>query len=896
MDLTPLADPALVPDHVAAALDVRPGPGLSAREALVAALGARKLLLVLDNCEHLVEGCAALVATLLSGCRSLSVLTTSREPLGIPGESLWLVPPLSLPPAGIRPTAAAIAGSEAVQFFAERARLAGPAFHVTDQNAAAVAAICRRLDGLPLALELAAARTRVLTVEQLSARLDDAFTLLTQGGRTSLPRQKTLRGTIDWSFSLLAERERVLLARLAVFTGSFTLGAVEAICPGGRLATAETLDATAALVDRSLVVLEPTGGEARYRLLETVRQYALERLRSAGEEEALRERHAEHYTALAEHFAPRLFAGPHPPALLLEVDLEHDNFRAAGDWALASSQRAEVALRLAAALFWYWFARGLLSEALGRMEGALAQAPQSSPPLRAKVQSGLGVILYALGRPLEALAGLREAVAALRQAGDTFWLSFALSQMAGISLLVDPAASDRAITEAVELMATLPASALTGFVLYWEGRIAQALGQWARAREGLERSLAHGYAIAHPTTVGHALHALAQLEREEGHAEVARQLLARGLAVHDQIGDRYGVWQDLRLVALVCGDLGEARLAAQLAAAGQERALEIGSTEMAADASDTSELCRSLRQALGEVAFEEAWREGRELGVPDLLTLLTAGPDAAPLCPPAPALTAAPAAAAAARLTVAALGPLTIQVSAAEPSSGAWSSARTRELLVFLLLHPEGASKEEIGLALWPEASATQVRNSFHVTLHRLRAALGQAEWVSTESGRYRLDPALGVTFDVPRFEAQARASLAALRSRPEALTSLLEALGLYRGELLAGEAAGEWHLPLRERLQRLFLEGLAAAADTLEASDEPARAATLYRRWIAADDLAEHAYRRLMVCLERSGERAEALRLYKRLVTVLERELDVAPEPETVAIFERLQQAKPGL
>ena len=305
VELAPLADPALVPQAVAAATGVREDPGRPLLGTLAAALAPRRLLLVLDNCEHLVEGCARLADALLRACPRLRVLATSREALGVAGETAWRVPPLAVPGARRPPPLERLTQYEAVRLFIDRALAVQPAFRVTDASAPALAQLCHRLDGLPLALELAAARVRVLPVEQLLARLEDRFRLLTGGSRTAPARHQTLRAAVDWSYDLLDAPERALFARLSVFAGGWTLEAAEAVGPGARVEADEVLDVLTRLADRSLVVAEAHGdGTARYRLLETLRQYAQQKLAASGEEDAARGRHAAHYLALAEHAAP----------------------------------------------------------------------------------------------------------------------------------------------------------------------------------------------------------------------------------------------------------------------------------------------------------------------------------------------------------------------------------------------------------------------------------------------------------------------------------------------------------------------------------------------------------------------------------------------------------------
>jgi non-specific serine/threonine protein kinase len=277
VELAPLADPALVPQAVATAVGVREQPGRRLVDTLADAVRGQELLLVLDNCEHLVEACATLADRLLRAGPRLRVLATSREALGIAGETTWWVAPLALPAAEPMAAAgserlAALEANEAVQLFVERARAAQPAFALTERNAGAVGQVCRRLDGIPLALELAAVRVPALGVEQLAQRLDDRFRLLTGGRRTALPRQQTLRAAVDWSYTLLPEAERVLLRRLAVFAGGWTLAAAEGVCGGDGLEAVDVFPLLVDLVDKSLVVAEPEDAEPRYRLLETLRQ------------------------------------------------------------------------------------------------------------------------------------------------------------------------------------------------------------------------------------------------------------------------------------------------------------------------------------------------------------------------------------------------------------------------------------------------------------------------------------------------------------------------------------------------------------------------------------------------------------------------------------------------
>jgi non-specific serine/threonine protein kinase len=370
VELAGLTDGDLVPHEVAAALGVRERLGEPILTTVGRAQAAAQRLLVIDNCEHLVEACARVVESLLQACPRLHILATSREPLRVGPEVIWRVPALSLPEQNHWPLAV-LTGSDAVRLFVERAAVVRPGFALTADNAAAVAEICRRLDGIPLAIELAAARARVLAVEQIAARLDDRFRLLTGGSRTALRRQQTLQATLDWSYQLLSDEERTLLRRLAVFAGGFTVEAAEALGAGGSIRAFDVLDRLGALVDKSLVVAEDAGAHARYRLLETIRQYAADRLLEADEVGSVRDRHRDWYFALAVRAEPEL-SGSGMEEWLERLEAEHDNLRAALAWSLESDPK--LGLQLAASLGGFWMARGHHVEGRRWLEAFLTRA------------------------------------------------------------------------------------------------------------------------------------------------------------------------------------------------------------------------------------------------------------------------------------------------------------------------------------------------------------------------------------------------------------------------------------------------------------------------------------------------------------------------------------------
>lgn len=413
--LAPLQEPALVANAVAAALGIREAPG----EELVSTIARRvaerpALVLVLDNCEHLVDTCADLAAQLLRGCPPLTIVATSREPLGVEGEVTFRVPSLDLPDEDIR-SAAALETPEATRLFTDRAALARPGWSPSDHEAGAVTAICRRLDGIPLAIELAAARIRMLSPQQIADGLDDRFRLLTGGARTALPRQRTLEASVDWSYSHLTPDQRRIFERLSVFVGTFSLEAAERVCTSDDVDRYAVLDILSDLVDRSLVQVEDTSPEVRYRLLETIRVYARQKLTDSGDVEAVRDRHLAYYADVALR-GGRGMSGATQRHWMVRLDAELDNLRAALDWAVASG-RIDEHLRLCAKLITYCGLRNLYSEVARSIETALA-ASEGDATVRMKALCTASLASVMTGNYRAAKAFGEEAVAIARRADD----------------------------------------------------------------------------------------------------------------------------------------------------------------------------------------------------------------------------------------------------------------------------------------------------------------------------------------------------------------------------------------------------------------------------------------------------------------------------------------------
>jgi non-specific serine/threonine protein kinase len=652
VELGPLGDAALIPQAVASAVGVREEAGRGLTATLADFFRPRKLLLILDNCEHLVAACAAFADKLLRACSGLTILATSREPLGVGGETVRRVPSLSVPEAGqVGGDTAAIMEHEATRLFVERASAVRDDFGVTDQVAPAIAQICARLDGIPLAIELAAARVTVLAPEQIAARLDDRFRLLTGGGRTVLPRQQTLRATVDWSHDLLAVPERTLLRRLAVFAGGWTLDAAEAICAGGGINAAEVLDHQARLVDKSLVLVEASGAEARYRLLETIRAYGLEQLAAGGETVGTRRRHAGYFLALAEQ-AELAFESAGQGKWLTKLEQEHDNLRAALTWGLTESAATELGLRLAGTLSYFWFLHGHYSEGRRWLQEALARSRGASALARANALFGAGHLArwqddYRGAEPL-----LEQALALYRVLGDDRGIARTLLSLAIICIhqgvferaapmLEESLGLSRAIGDAYHVARSLNN---LGFAALEQGDFERAtvfleeglgvsralgdetgaairlahLGEVMRARREHERArvlLEESAAIAqrHRFADGamRAFQRLGLLAYDRGDFVRARACLAESSANAQRVGNRLGTAEVLEGFAALGARLGEPDVAARLFGAADAIRQAIGAPLPPYQRADHDGAIAALRARLGDERFSSAWADGR---------------------------------------------------------------------------------------------------------------------------------------------------------------------------------------------------------------------------------------------------------------------------------------------
>jgi predicted ATPase/DNA-binding CsgD family transcriptional regulator len=615
VELASLTDGALVPGAVAAALGVRERPDLSATDSLVEFLRPRRMLLVVDNCEHLIEDCARLVDTLLGTCEHLSVMTTSREALGVTDEINWVIPSLTVPDAGSVPDPEDLTRYESVRLFVERARSRTPAFALTQENAAAVANICRKLDGIPLAIELATARMGMLSVVQISERLGDALGFLTAGDRTRAPRQRTLRAALEWGYELLGEGEQELFGRLSVFAGGWDLEAAEVVGAAGGVSSGDVLDLLGRLVDQSLVVAETetADGTRRYRMLEPIRQYAVERLVEDGEAEETRRRHVAYFLALAEEARPMLRAEPQVE-WLQRLDGEMDNLRAVLSWAISAD--IEAAARLGWALYMFWWIRNCQLEGRRWTEPVYLRRNELPPWLRIRTIVVFGAMVNARG-DVEVLHRFSEELVEMSREVGRDALAEGNARI-GFGLVATQRGDFEAATEHLEESLSLfrecgeegmatQVPTLLGTVLLLEG-------DHGGARLRFEEGLALGRSLGDRMSIIIALFNLAHLALAGGDYDAASRWFTEGIVPSEELGNRGNVAHILEGLGIVAGARGVAGRAARLLGASEGLISAIGlrgHTYYLFDRSPFERVEAEAREALGEVAFESAMEEGR---------------------------------------------------------------------------------------------------------------------------------------------------------------------------------------------------------------------------------------------------------------------------------------------
>lgn len=682
VELASLSDPALVSQTIASALNLREQAGQPLLDALVDVLAGRDTLLILDNCEHLVSACAQVAEALLQKCPPLKVLATSREVLGLTGEVAWIVPPLSLPdqqpwtaPLSVRNAVRSYQESESVQLFVARATAIAPDFQLTAENGSWVAEICRRLDGMPLAIELAAARVRTLSVQQIAHRLDDRFHLLTVGSRTASPRQQTLAATLDWSYALLSSAEQRVLQGLSVFAGGARLDAVQAVYRDGG----EGLDVLARLVDKSLVTVErPPRGETRYGLLETIRQYALEKLAESGKTDELKNDHFDYFLRWAETAEPHLDTAEHLFWLEAYED-EHDNLRAALEWCHAEPERADQGLRLAVACSRFWRLRGYLSEGRAHItavlsrtnlrkrteayaralywgaslaylqsdypatrllgEESLAIRRELYPATKSKLADTLdllGELATEEGDYENAPAFFEEALVIFRELEEPRGVADMLMQLGWAHMRMghyDQVAP--LMEEALALFRAIDDMSHIGFTLSGLGELAVRQGQYERAIHFLDESLAIRREHGHKWGMAASLGSLGWVALRQQDFKRMRAILEESIAIRVEVGDKGGIAWCLEKLAEAKVQQSRFQDAARIFGQAEALRAPIRSVIDPADQPEYDRIISGLRSALGEKTFAALWAEGAALRLEEAIDWALSDPAASSETPQA---------------------------------------------------------------------------------------------------------------------------------------------------------------------------------------------------------------------------------------------------------------------
>jgi predicted ATPase/DNA-binding CsgD family transcriptional regulator len=639
VELAELDGPELVPVAVARSLGVYDRPEGSISDVLVDHLRDRRLLVVLDNCEHLLAVCRELVTALVSGCAGVRVLCTSRERLGVAGEATVVLSALEVPAIDAPVVLAGLAEVEALRLLADRAVAVAPGFALTEDNCAAAGDICRRLDGLPLAIELAAVRLASMTPGDLLERLDDRFRLLAAGRDGRLGRSQTLRAAVDWSHDLLGEQERVLWRRLSVFAGGFGLAAAEAVCSGAGLERDQIIDLVGRLVDASILTMAHGGRHGRYRMLETMRLYGAERLREAGEDRELARRHAAWYAELITPGDLPWWGAPGQTGMLDALDDEWANVEAALDFCAGSPADVELGLRMAADLWLYWLVRGRYRIGCRHLETFLQMALAPSAA-RAMALWAFGYFAQSTGDHDAALARFEEARRVSEQTGRARELAYALNGLGLVRLrLGETELAEELLTTSRETMQRVDDTFGRVLCLYFYATAAAGTGRLAQARrlarEGLDASELAGNKFGR----GNVSTLLGILDWLAGDPQAAEAQLKEAVRILDRVGHRWGMGTSLEALAWV-GSSGRPERAALLLGASAAVWHELGSVVPPYWRAHHDGCEAAARGALGEDRYRACWQEGYALSRDQAVAAALEDQDTVPATRPAPAAAA----------------------------------------------------------------------------------------------------------------------------------------------------------------------------------------------------------------------------------------------------------------
>lgn len=619
VQLAPLRDPALIGQTIADTLGVDQQPGRPVEATLVDRLQKSASLLILDNCEHLIEAASAVTNELLQGCPNLQVLATSREPLGLTGETRLAVSGLPMPAGPGAPEDPNDYG--AVRLFVDRARAAQNRFELNAANAASVAQICRQLDGIPLAIELAAVRSMILSPQQIAAQLDNRFQLLRSGSRTADPRQQTLEATLDWSHELLTDEERKMLRRLSVFRGSFDLNAAAAVCLDSDQGPMEALDVVDQLVAKSLLMSISIGEEIRYQALETIRLYARMKLTASGEEADTLIRHRNWYASLADEAGPRL-RGTDQLVWLRRLEIDHDNLRAAMDRSFDAGD-ITTSLRIAGSIAWFWFLHSHLAEGWHRLESLLAQSGAAPERARLRVLISAGQFAWEQSKDERARAWLEEAVRLAREIGSEIHTGWALGYLSLLATLEGRWQDARGLAgEAIELFEA--AGRLDGFgfctwieagAAYFEARDAgipaERRGESFISRVGGMLDMARQ--IGDRNFLGHLHWSLAIVAHDRGNFSLSAQHLVGALEAFGELGNKSCTGHTVDQAAWLAFARGRPKRAARLLASTQALRSKLGIPGHLYERRIWEECRQRVADALAANDFDEAWADGARM-------------------------------------------------------------------------------------------------------------------------------------------------------------------------------------------------------------------------------------------------------------------------------------------
>ena len=894
VDLAPVATPDRLVSGIVQALGVRERPRKPTLDLLAAALRRRHMLLVLDTFEHLLPA-RTQIGALLETCPGLKVLVTSRAALRVSWEHRLPVHPLPVPDLQRLPTAAGLAEYPSVELFVERARTVSPEFALDERNAPAVAEICRRLDGLPLAIELAAARISVLPPQAMLDRLHRQLDLLT-AGPTDLPeRHRTLRGALAWSYNLLRPNEQAVLRRLSVFVDGVALEAAEGV-HASPPDTPPLLDALASLVNNGMFRDEPEpNGRPRFAMLHTIAAFALEQLRARGEEADARGRHAEHFLSLADQAETQL-TGSAQGEWLDRLERDHANLNVALQHALDHGD-VETGLRAAAALARFWERRGYAGEGRAWLDALLSGEALAAPALVAKALNASGNLARIEGDYPAARARYERALELARELKDTRRVAVALNNLGAAAKEQGDYTTARAhYEESLVLKRDLGDRWGIALTLSNLGVASNAQGDYAGARAFLGESLALFRELQDRWGIALATNNLGTTASHQGHVERAAALHADSLAIRRELKDRWGLAESLEGLARVATAKTELDRSARLYGAAASLRELVRSPRPPDEQVPHDHEIAVLQARMGDRRFAEAWDAGGAMSLDEACDFVIAASHLGALR----AVRDGEEVSVDRLLQVAFLGRFRMTLGETDVPADAWGRPQALAILQYLLLHrSRTTSPDELVEVFWPQAASVEA-TSLYNALSRIRRGLAgrglDPNILRREPTGYRMALPATATVDIDVFEQGLRDAerLREERRVDEAVNQLRRTLALYRGDLLEDAPYADWCALHRESVRRAFIDGALRMAGLLEGGGQSEEATRHYTLALQRDGLREEAHRGLMRCYATTGRRDLAIRQYRACAAALAEDLAVRPSPETETLFQAIAQGGP--